>query len=332
MKDETLSPLILTMLADLQQQVDTAPQAGSVYSRSRNGTTYLYAKLPVGGERVDRFLGKRGDPLAEANATSLRQGASLAKKRRTVVAMLRRAGLAGPDRMLGAALDAIAFAGLFRSGAVLVGTAAYMMLEPFVGRRLSAPTLMTADLDLATAQVALAADESEKMEEVLKRVDDSYEGIPQLDPGEPSSRFRNSAGHVVDLLTPVRSRTDRNPVRLRALGAGAAPLQYLAWLIDEPLSTVALWGAGIPVMIPQPAKFAVHKLILAQRRDSGNRLKRRKDLDQARDLIEALLDHDRHALGDRLDEASKQGRDGWATPIARSLDELGMKGLAKSLK
>lgn len=319
----TLQPSIRTMFADLVQQVETAPPAGSVYTRQRDGIEYVYAKLPVGRDRVDRFIGKSGDPEAEAQAASLRRGGELARSRREIVSMLKRHGLAGPDRALGAALDAIAFAGLFKQGAVLVGTGAYMMFEPLVGSRLPAPTLMTGDLDLATAKLALTADPPERMEDVLRRADPTYEGIPQLDPRQPPSRFRNAEGYLVDLLTPIRSRADQNPMPLKALDAGAAPLQYLDWLIREPMPTVALWGSGIAVQVPQPARFAVHKLILAQRRDPANRHKRSKDLDQARALIDTLLIHDRFALEDVLTDARGKGRAGWAEPIARSLAEIG---------
>ena len=316
------------MFADLVQQVDAAPLAGSVYTRQRDGIEYIYAKIPVGRVRIDRFIGKVGDPAAETQAASLRRGSELAQARREIVSMLRRHRLAGPDRSLGAALDAIAFAGLFEQGAVLVGTAAYMMYEPLVGSRLPAPTLMTGDLDLATARLALTADPPERMEEILRRADPTFEAILQLDPRQPPSRFRSAEGYLVDLLTPVRRKTDANPMHLKALGAG--PLQHLDWLISEPVPTVALWGAGTAVSVPQPAKFAVHKLILAQRRDPANRHKRSKDLDQAKALIDALQVHDPYALADALADARARGRSGWAEPIARSLSETGSGDLAQS--
>lgn len=324
----SLQPSIRTMFADLVQQVETSQEAASVYTRTRDGIEYIYAKVPVGQSRIDRFIGKSGDPEAEAQAASLRQGSELAKNRREIVSMLKRNRLAGPDRTLGAALDAIAYAGLFKDGAVLVGTGAYMMFEPLVGSRLPAPTLMTGDLDLATAQLALTASPPERMEDVLHRADPTFEGIPQLDPRAPPSRFRNAEGYLVDLLTPTRRRADKNPMPLKALEAGAAPLQYLDWLIRDPVPTVALWGAGIALSVPQPARFAVHKLILAQRRDPANRHKRSKDLDQAKALIEALQASDRYSLEDTLSEAQAKGRSGWADPIKRSLDEIGARGPA----
>ncbi|KRB78790.1 MULTISPECIES: GSU2403 family nucleotidyltransferase fold protein [unclassified Sphingomonas] len=279
--------------------------------------------MPVGRDRVDRFVGQVGDPAAEEQAATLRKGGELAKSRRQIVSMPRRHGLAGPDRTHGAALDALAFAGLFKRGAVLVGTGAYMKFEPLIGSRLPAPTLMTGDLDLATARIAIAADPPKRMEDILRRADPTFAGIPQLDPREPSSRYRNAEGYLVDLLTPTRSRTDTNPVALKALSASAVPLQYLDWLIRDPVPTVVLWGAGIVVSVPQPAKFAVHKLILAQRRDPANRSKRAKDLDEARALIDALLIHDRFAIVGVLTDSRRRGRTGWAEPIARSLKEIG---------
>jgi hypothetical protein len=318
------------MFADLVQQVDAAPPGGSVYCRERDGTEYLYAKIAVGRDRIDRFIGKASDPVAQSRAESLRRGIALAKARRQIVSMLRRHRLAGPDRTLGAALDAIAKADLFKQGAVLVGTAAYMLYEPLVGSRLPSPTLMTGDLDLATARLALTADTPERLEDILKRADPTFESIPQLDPRYPPSRFRNAEGYLVDLLTPTRRRSDANPMPLKSLGAGAPPLQYLDWLISDPIPTVALWGAGIAVSVPQPARFAVHKLVLAQRRDPANRHKRMKDLDQAKALIDALQGHDPYALEDALADARSRGRLGWAEPIARSLREVGCRDLSDS--
>lgn len=94
---------------------------------------------------MDLFIGKSGDAEAERRAASLQQGAGLAAERRRIVALLRREKLAAPDRTMGAVLDALAYAGLFQAGAVLVGTAAYLVSEPLVGARLPSPTLMTGD-------------------------------------------------------------------------------------------------------------------------------------------------------------------------------------------
>lgn len=321
--NEPLSPSIQTLLADLMQQLETAPVAGTVYQRERDGIAYYYAKIPIGAGRMDRFIGKVGDPAAEAQAESMALGMELAKSRRKTVSMLKGAGLAAPDRTLGAALDAIAHAGLFRDGAVLVGTMAYQVSEPLVGRRLPAPLLMTGDLDLATVNLAISADPPETMEAILRRADPTFTAVMQLDPRQPAARFRNKQGYLVDLLSQTRRREER-PVPLPKLDAGAEPLQHLRWLIENPVPAVALWGAGVAVRVPQPARFAVHKLMVAQRR-GHDRIKRQKDLDQAGAMMTALRASDPFALEDAIDEARAEGK-AWSKEIDRSLAELEAAG------
>lgn len=332
MPRSALTPTEQTLLAELVQQVQTAPPAGTVYTRERDGTQYYYAKMPVGADRIDTFVGKVGDAEAEAKVEELKRGMALASDRRRIISHLRRTGLAAPQRALGATLDAIAHAGLFKSGAVLVGTAAYMMSEPLVGHRLPEPTLMTGDLDLATANLALRADPPERFETIIKRGDPTFEPVLQTRPKEPASRFRTADGFLLDLITPTRRRTDSNPMPMNELDANAAPLQHMDWLIADPTPTVALWGSGIPINIPQPARFAVHKLILAQKRDAGSRLKRQKDLAQAEALITAMEAHDPYALHDAFLDAAAQGRRGWHDPLVRSLTEIHREDLIEQLE
>ena len=63
------------------------------------------------------------------------------------------------------------------------------------------------------------------------------------------------------------------------------------------------------------------KLIIAQKRTAEN-VKRQKDLMQAKSLMEALAESDPWAWKDAINDASAQGKAGWAEPIKRSLKEL----------
>jgi hypothetical protein len=78
--------------------------------------------------------------------------------------------------------------------------------------------------------------------------------------------------------------------------------------------------------IPRPARFAIHKLVPAQRRGASDRIKRAKDLDQARALLEALRAHDPFALEGALEDARTQGKTGWSDRIDRSPTELAARG------
>ncbi len=319
---EPISLTLQTLYADLVQQAHAVgPVGGSVYTQTIKGIDYLYVSATVGERRRHRFLGRADDPEAQARATEARSEARRGSDRRKTVSILRGQGLPAPTTELGRVLDACADAGLFKT-AVLVGTAAYQCYSPIVGTRLPAGALMTQDADLATASLALAADESEEtLETILRRADKTFTSLPGLDRKALPWRFRSASGFMVDLLTPKLRRNDRTPMPLKQLGAGAAPLQHLAWLIEIPVQAVALHGAGIPVTVPAPARYGVHKLIIAQKRDAQN-VKRQKDLTQARSLMEALAERDPWAWKDALDDASARGKSGWAAPIARSLKEL----------
>jgi hypothetical protein len=179
-------------------------------------------------------------------------------------------------------------------------------------------------LDVAAASLTLEATEGESFQDILRLADPTFEPRLQLNARLPSRRFHSSGGHLVELLTSVRTREDTNPMPLRRLGAGAMPLQYMKWLTAEPVRAAALWSSGVLVTIPRPARYAVHKLIVAQRRDPSNLLKRSKDLAQASVIIEALSTADPFSVEDALEDARAQGKDGWARYLDRSLRELGL--------
>lgn len=318
-----IPPPLLTLYADLAQQVRFARKGGTVYQRTLGGSSYLYAKVPVAGTRRDIFLGRADDQAAVEKAAAMRREAIAARERRATIRTLTLRGLRGPDGWLGRILDAVADSGLFDRGMVLVGTGAYQLMEPLVAHYLPEASLITGDVDLVTADLAIASENGEAMETILQRADPSLAAVPELDLREFSSRFKGKDS-MVELLTPILRRTDATPMPLKQLGAGAAPLQYLRWLVDQPVEAVALWGSGVQAIIPAPARYAVHKLILAQKRLRTSREKRFKDLSQAESLIRVLQVADPFALEDALAEAREQGEEGWAKPIARSLAELGL--------
>lgn len=314
---------IQTLYADLQQQVAVASaDEATVVATTIGGIRYLRLQRWVGASRTVEHLGRADDPEVIARADAARTEMARRQERRQLVSTLRRL-IPGPTVALGRVLDAVADAGLFRRGAVLVGTAAYQVYPPLLGVVLPAATVMTQDADLATADLALDADiEGDSMLAILQRAEASFTAVPGLDPKAPASRFRDRQGFLVDLLTPQRRRSDRDPMPLKRLAAGAAPLQQLDWLIDEPVPAIALHGAGVPVLLPRPARFAVHKLILAQKRGAHELAKSRKDLAQAKALIEALRLSAPFELDDVLEDARARGRDGWARPIERSLAQI----------
>jgi len=88
------------------------------------------------------------------------------------------------------------------------------------------------------------------------------------------------------------------------------------------MEVVALYGTGVLVRVPTPVRYAVHKLLVAQKRAGNELAKRQKDLRQARELIDIFLETDEQTLQDTLDEARDRGKS-WKTAINASLKEIG---------
>ncbi len=56
------------------------------------------------------------------------------------------------------------------------------------------------------------------------------------------------------------------------------------------MSAVVLYRYGVLVNIPQPARYAIHKLIVATRRNRASVDKATKDVRQAAELIQSLAE------------------------------------------
>jgi hypothetical protein len=338
-----LPPTLLTLYADLLQQAEEAGFAGSVRGQIVKGRRYLKANVGVGERRRTIHLGAADDAEAQQRAADIRGDMQRAKSRRQIVGLLRRAGFPAPAAEFGRVLDALANADLFRRGVVLVGTSAFQCYSALTGFLLPAASMTTQDLDIATASLAIAPGggpeisgalskdgDHRSLEDILRRADASFRPLPSLSKLAPPSRFRAGSGFVVEIVVPSRRRSDPDAVPLPGLGAAGAPVQHLSWLIRESDRAVALHGAGVPVRVPQPARFAAHKLILAQKRGAES-IKRQKDLAQAAALIAALEQSEPHAFPDAAQDAANQGKRGWRVPMERSLVEIGRVDLIERL-
>ncbi|WGR93061.1 GSU2403 family nucleotidyltransferase fold protein [Bradyrhizobium sp. ISRA443] len=150
---------------------------------------------------------------------------------------------------------------------------------------------------------------------VLRQVDQTFREIPSQADGRASAQFVSRA-----ISTPNQWRNDQagKPVPMPALGgASAIPPRFLDYLTYEPLRAVLLHGAGVPVLIPPPERYAIHKIIVGSRRkqDRNGRAKSAKDRLQARSIIEAMIENRQHAdLASAFMEAWDRG-DQWKAAI-----------------
>src|SRR6267142_1055213 len=239
---------------------------------------YLGAETPALRRLIEAHReGRSGEVLEEAEITRL-------------CAMLRAAGANCVDSTAARILRSFADSGLFRLGVVLVGSYAFLVLGNVLGVRWGA-VARTEDIDIAAGtglSIALPPLET-NLPSLLEGLEMGFLPVPALDRREPSTSYKVRGKDLrVDFLTPAVGKQRTKPVLIQRLGISATPLEMLDFLIEAPLATVAVNGGGIYVNVPDAARFALHKLAVADRRPLVQQPKATKDREQAILLLNQL--------------------------------------------
>jgi hypothetical protein len=289
---------------------------------------YWYFDTPKldGTGQNRRYVGPTGDSEITKRVEAFQDlKADLKGRRRLISTLTREAYLPRPPLMTGQVVEELAKAGFFRLRGVLVGTVAYQCYSAVLGRRLNAAAMQTSDADFAQFREisATVGDSLPPILNLLRQVDPTFREIPSQADGRVSTQFVSRDNFKVEFLTPNRGSDDQEgkPVQMPALGGAAAfPLRFLDFLIYQPIRAVMLHGAGVPVVIPSPERYAVHKLIVATRRaqDRDVTAKSAKDRLQARSIFEAMIGNRQNAdLASAFMEAWDRG-DHWRAAIRKS--------------
>jgi len=253
------------------------------------------------------------------------------ERRALVSTLIRSFRLPRPKPEIGDVIEALAKAGAFRLRAVLVGTTAYQTYPAMLGVTLPNPSLQTDDIDIAQFEdVSVAVtDRTRSAIDVLQEADDTFRPVPALHKGRVTSYVAKN-GLRVEFLTPnVGPETDL-PKSLPALQTDAQPLRFLDFLIYEPDQAVILQGPGILVLVPSPQRYAVHKLIISRRRQTGG-IKRDKDILQAEALLSTLSHKRPYELGKIWNEAFEHGPK-WRRPLVEGMTEIAAPTRDNTLK
>jgi hypothetical protein len=319
---------VQTLYQDLVDAHVSRPAAeveGAPFMRRIAEKAYWYTNARVGTRMVQHYFGPDDETTrARMHQTRIAREEAKIFERRTsdMVAQLRAARLPAQDATTGRLLAALARSGVFGVGGTLVGTHAFRLYDAEIGRRVTqAAPAQTEDVDIASFErlsLAMASDDvpAVALPETLDALE--LEPAPTTDPRGRTGRWRRKGGGVaLDLLAPSFS-AEEGIVRLEVMGVWAQSLHFLNYLIADPIPAVALYRSGILVRIPRPERYAIHKLIVAQRRQAGNLAKRRKDLAQAAALIETLAEDRPSELRQAYQTAMDAGPE-WRGAIEASL-------------
>ena len=309
-----------TMFAELVQQslddriIEDFSTDGSFYKiTARERQFWYYSSGMKDGKRLCRYVGPADDLEITERVLKFKELKSNAKERRRMIRALGSVGLPSPDRFTGDIVEALAKAGFFRLRGVLIGAVAFQTYAGILGVRLPNATMQTGDSDVAQFHSigATVEDSVAPMLEVLRSVDPTFRELPDQLDSRKTTRYQNGKRYLVEFLTPNHS-SDNFHGKASAMpalgGASAMPLQFLDYLIHEPQNSVLLHKYGIGVSVPAPERYAIHKLIVAARRDKSSVIKCDKDIWQAGLLIETMNElRMQDQLADAFAEAKGKG-------------------------
>lgn len=294
---------------------------GTFTKKTVKGRQYWYFQRSTAHGRTQKYVGPETPELLAQIADHKETRDDERERRALVSTLVRSFRLPRPKPEIGATIEALAMAGVFRLRAVLVGTTAYQTYPAMLGVSLPNPSLQTDDIDIAQFEdVSVAVgDRMRPVIDVLQEADDTFRPLPALHKGRVTSYIAKN-GLRVEFLTPNVGRDTDLPKSLPSLQTDAQPLRFLDYLIRDPEPAVILHGAGISVNVPSPQRFAVHKLMIARRRREGA-AKRDKDIQQAEALLSLLVKKRRYELKSAWQEAYNRGKE-WRRLLGEGLDDL----------
>lgn len=321
------SLIVQTTYAELLERCTNAafgtsfPAGGTFTPKTINERRYWYFQLPASEGRGQKYVGPETPELLKQIAEH-KEFRDDERERRTLVSTLVRSfGLARPLPEAGKVIAALSKAGVFRLRGVLVGTIAYQTYSAMLGIKLPAAALQTGDIDIAQFKnvSVVVEDSTPPVLDVLKKIDATFRAGPNLH-SEKSVSYEAKGGLRVDFLTPNEGPDTDEPQSLPALQTDAQPLRFLDYLIYEPEPAVILHDAGVPVLVPAPQRYALHKLIVSRRRREGT-AKRDKDARQAEALLEILAQKRPYELKAAWNEAVGHGAK-WRKPLMEGMTLL----------
>jgi hypothetical protein len=298
-------------LSDLLAIEAAFAEAGTFSAKTVKGRRYWYfqpARSTAGTTSpTQRYVGPETAELLQRITRHREAKRDQSAQRAMVRALVHSYGLPAPLPAVAQVVEGLARSGAFRLRAVLAGTVAYQTYAAMLGVRLPSALVQTGDVDVAQfLGVSIAVhDKTESMDEVLRAIDPSFRKLPALRRNR-STRYISSQQLRVDFLVPNQGADTDDSLYLPALQTAAEPLRFLDYLIREPVKAVLLRGSGIAVTVPAPERFAVHKLIVSQRRKSAQ-AKSSKDLQQASALLAILLQRRSQELRSVWNEAIQRG-------------------------
>jgi len=287
--------IIHTEFADVEQFAQAQGQIrfgtpGTLEDRTRSNSLFTYHRYyDAAGKPVEELVAKQLDtPQGIADRHNAQGKIAEANERVQTVKKLRSLGFACADDATGATLAALHNHGLFEAGLTLVGSHSYGAILNHLGVR--ARAYQTGDVD-TSSMLRLSVGQNLNLLDVLKTT-----GLPfvktktGLSPKSKSETYlvSNKRNFMLDVL--VDGKDVGTPVFIPEINAYAQTIPHLRYLAEGRFASVVLSKTYIvPVYIPDPRRYAIHKLYSSSSR-TNMPAKSEKDILQAATVICAVED------------------------------------------
>lgn len=291
---------LLVQYSELMQNCVRPISDGSNLSfknKKINGKRYWYLYISIGSTRREHYLGEETTQLLDRiddEKALWESDADDRDLRQRLVNMLIGGGMTQVGKDEGKVITLLERNGVFLAGATLVGTFAFRAYANMLGVSWVSD-IGTQDIDIAADNhYSLALPRTRLPIRLGQLILDSGMGfveVPALNRKQPSTSFKIRGRElIVDVLSPMRGRETSRPVHLTDFGTYASPLRDLDYLLHDIQPAVLLYGHGIMVNVPTPARFAIHKCVISQKRPAALAAKALKDRSQAEQLFRVLLE------------------------------------------
>jgi len=297
---QRLPDIVTLQYSELMQQcIHPAPDGSNISFKSKkvSGQRYWYLYISLGNRQSEHYLGKESTELLDKIDEEKSLWESTIDDRRIrarLVAMLLAGGATISPNNEGKVLALLEKSGMFLAGGVVIGTLAFRAYANMLGVTWHSQ-LQTRDIDLASDYkfpiVIPRRKKTINLSDILFNSGMGFLEVPALNHKSPSTKFKIQGQELsVELLTPMRGRETAKPIKIPELSAFAEPVRFLDYLLDDIQPAVLLYKHGVLINAPAPARFAFHKLVVSQRRRAGDVEKIKRDLAQAEQLFEILVD------------------------------------------
>ena len=329
---------IQTLYAELLERLRVADMRrsfanldGGFLKRSRESGFYWYFRTSEGlAGQKEFYLGPDNEETRGRIAKVEAQREAIAETEEGVSrlsSMLRAGGAMVHDSLSARVIHGLGAAGLFRLGGVLIGTNGFLAIGNAMGIRWST-ALRTDDVDLAAIRtLGVGIPQSpEMMGNIPKALDALEMGfIPcvQIHSAQKPTSFVAPSRDAwkVEFLTDPRGRDRTSPVFIPRLNVHAQPLEFMGYLLERTFDALVLHNEPTLVRVPEPAWFALHKLLVASNRDPSQQAKAAKDRQQASELL-SFLTRERPGDIDLAAESLRSRGAKWVERVVREADKF----------